>query len=74
MSAITTSDLLKRYGDTLALDGLELNVREGEVYGSLGAGGAGKTTTMRVLRGVQRPTTGSAQMFGIDARRDPLGT
>ena len=56
MSAITTDDLTKRYGETLALDALELTVEEGEVYGYLGPNGAGKTTTIRLLLGLHRPT------------------
>jgi ABC-2 type transport system ATP-binding protein len=72
VSAIRTSGLSKRYGDTLALDGLELDVREGEVYGYLGPNGAGKTTTIRLLLGLHRPTSGRAELFGVDAWRDPV--
>ncbi len=70
--AIATSGLSKRYGETLALDGLDLNVLEGEVYGYLGPNGAGKTTTIRLLLGLHRPTSGSAELFGIDAWGDPV--
>ncbi len=72
MTAIQTQGLTKRYGDTLALDSLDLEVREGEVYGYLGPNGAGKTTTIRLLLGLHRPTAGSATLFGIDAWRDPV--
>jgi ABC-2 type transport system ATP-binding protein len=72
MSAIQTSRLSKRYGDTLALDALDLDVREGEVYGYLGPNGAGKTTTIRLLLGLHRPSGGSAKLFGIDAWKDPV--
>ena len=58
MTAIRTEQLSKRYGDTLALDGLDLDVHEGEVYGYLGPNGAGKTTTIRLLLGLHRPTAG----------------
>jgi ABC-2 type transport system ATP-binding protein len=70
--AITTERLTKRYGDTLALDGLELNISEGEVYGFLGPNGAGKTTTIRLLLGLHRPSAGRAALFGIDAWGDPV--
>jgi ABC-2 type transport system ATP-binding protein len=72
MAAIRTAKLSKRYADTLALDGLDLEVVEGEVYGYLGPNGAGKTTTIRLLLGLHRPTAGSAELFGIDAWREPV--
>ena len=71
-AAIRTEGLTKRYGDTLALDGLELDVRPGEVYGFLGPNGAGKTTTIRLLLGLHKPTAGRAFLFGVDAWRDPV--
>jgi ABC-2 type transport system ATP-binding protein len=70
--AIRTEGLTKRYGATLALDALDLTVAEGEVYGYLGPNGAGKTTTIRVLLGLHRPTAGCAELFGVDAWRDPV--
>jgi ABC-2 type transport system ATP-binding protein len=72
LSAIRTQGLSKRYGDTLALDGLDLQVQEGEVYGYLGPNGAGKTTTIRLLLGLHRPTSGRAALFGLDAWRDAV--
>jgi ABC-2 type transport system ATP-binding protein len=72
MAAIRTERLSKRYGDTLAVDALDLDVREGEVYGYLGPNGAGKTTTIRLLLGLHRPTGGSAEVFGIDCWSDPV--
>ena len=72
MSAIRAIGLSKRYGDTLALDALDLEVREGEVYGYLGPNGAGKTTTIRLLLGLHRPSSGRAELFGIDAWADPV--
>src|SRR4029453_8216545 len=72
MSAIRTEGLSKRYGDTLALDSLDLVVEKGEVYGYLGPNGAGKTTTIRLLLGLHRPTAGAAELFGIDAWGDPV--
>ena len=72
MSAIRAVGLTKRYGDTLALDGLDLEVSEGEVYGYLGPNGAGKTTTIRLLLGLHRPSGGRAELFGVDAWADPV--
>ena len=72
MTAIRTVRLTKRYGTTLALDGLDLAVEPGEVYGYLGPNGAGKTTTIRLLLGLHRPTAGRAELFGVDAWRDPV--
>src|SRR5579859_5397753 len=71
-AAIQTLGLSKRYGQTLALDALELTVTQGEVYGFLGPNGAGKTTTIRLLLGLHRPTSGRAELFGIDCWRDPV--
>jgi ABC-2 type transport system ATP-binding protein len=70
--AIKTELLSKRYGSTLALDELDLTVRAGEVYGYLGPNGAGKTTTIRLLLGLHRPSSGRAELFGIDAWHDPV--
>jgi polyether ionophore transport system ATP-binding protein len=72
MTAIRTEQLTKRYGATLALDALELAVAPGEVYGYLGPNGSGKTTTIRLLLGLHRATSGRAKLFGIDAWRDPV--
>ena len=70
--ALRTEKLTKRYGETLALDALELTVQEGEVYGYLGPNGAGKTTTIRLLLGLHRPTDGHAEVLGEDAWRNPV--
>ena len=72
VSAIRTEHLSKRYGETLALDGLDLVVGEGEVYGYLGPNGAGKTTTIRLLLGLHRASAGRAELFGVDAWADPV--
>jgi ABC-2 type transport system ATP-binding protein len=71
-SAIRTQGLTKRYGDTVALDHLDLAVEPGEVYGYLGPNGAGKTTTIRLLLGLLRPTAGRAELLGVDAWRNPV--
>ena len=60
--------LVKRYGEILAVDGVDLTVEQGDVFGYLGPNGAGKTTSLRMLLGLIRPTQGSARLFG----RDPL--
>jgi ABC-2 type transport system ATP-binding protein len=72
VGAIRTEGLCKRYGDTLALDSLSLEVAEGEVYGFLGPNGAGKTTTIRLLLGLHRPSAGRAELFGVDCWREPV--
>ncbi len=62
--ALTSSALVKTYGDVRALDGIDLAVPEGSVFGFLGPNGAGKTTTLRILTGLARPTSGTASIFG----------
>jgi len=64
--------LSKRYGDLLAVRELSLTVRGGEVYALLGANGAGKTTALRCLATLLRPTSGAARIAGFDAAREPL--
>jgi ABC-2 type transport system ATP-binding protein len=71
--AVVAHGLTKRYGGTLALDRLDLRVGVGEVYGFLGPNGSGKTTTIRCLLGLHRPTAGAATLFGVDAWHDPVG-
>ena len=67
--AIETRDLTKRYGrDVLAVDRVELRVGRGEIYGFLGLNGAGKSTTIRMLLGMVRPTVGQARLFGQEVR------
>jgi ABC-2 type transport system ATP-binding protein len=63
---ITASSLVKTFGSTRALDGLDLAVREGEVHGFLGPNGAGKSTTIRILLGLMRADSGTATVFGAD--------
>ena len=67
---IETANLSKRYGKQIvAVDGLNLTIRKGEIYGFLGPNGAGKTTTLRMLLGLVRPTSGTGKLLG-----KPLGT
>ena len=70
--AIRTTDLSKRFGGVEALAPLELEVARGEVLGYLGPNGAGKTTTIRLLLGLLRPTSGSAEIFGLDVQRETV--
>ncbi len=63
-AALVTRGLAKRYGAQVALDGLDLRVPTGTVYGFLGPNGAGKTTTMRILTGLIRPDAGSVELLG----------
>ncbi|MGH2875202.1 MAG: ATP-binding cassette domain-containing protein [Solirubrobacteraceae bacterium] len=72
MAAIRTQGLCKRYGARVALRSLDLEVREGEVYGYLGPNGSGKTTTIRLLLGLHRPSSGRAELFGIGCWRHPV--
>ncbi len=72
VTAIHTEGLSKTFGATRALDSLDLDVPVGEVIGYLGPNGAGKTTTIRLLLGLITPTSGRAQIFGIDCRTDPV--
>src|SRR5688500_14037487 len=69
--AIETSALVKRFGDTRAVDGIDLTVARGSVYGLLGPNGAGKTTTIRVLATLLRPDGGVARVLGHDVSKEP---
>jgi ABC-2 type transport system ATP-binding protein len=71
MAAIEVRDLTRTFGAFKAVDRLSFDVQPGEVFGFLGANGAGKSTTIRMLCGLLRPTSGSAMVGGIDVARDP---
>jgi ABC-2 type transport system ATP-binding protein len=73
MAAITVRDLTRRFGAFTAVDRVSFEVAQGEVFGFLGANGAGKSTTIRMLCGLLRPTSGTALVGGIDVTRDPEG-
>jgi ABC-2 type transport system ATP-binding protein len=73
MNAITVTDLSRRFGDFVAVDRLTFEVGQGEVFGFLGSNGAGKSTTIRMLCGLLKPTSGTATVGGIDVSRDPEG-
>ncbi|QNP73053.1 ATP-binding cassette domain-containing protein [Streptomyces roseirectus] len=70
-SAVTVRGLVKHYGETRALDGVDLEVREGTVMGVLGPNGAGKTTLVRILSTLLRPDAGEAAVAGYDVLRQP---
>lgn len=72
MAILETAGLVKRFGSFTALDKLDLQVNEGEVFGFIGPNGAGKTTTIRVLLGILRATEGRASVFGKDAWKDAV--
>jgi ABC-2 type transport system ATP-binding protein len=70
-TVIKTKDLTKRFGDFVAVDKISFEVKKGEIFGFLGANGAGKTTAMRMLCGLSRPTSGEATVAGIDVYHNP---
>jgi ABC-2 type transport system ATP-binding protein len=71
--AISTRELTKRFGHFVAVDSVSFEVPAGSIFGLLGANGAGKSTTIRMLCGLLAPTSGSAAVAGIDISRDPEG-
>src|SRR6267142_2691258 len=68
MSAVRVVRLAKKYGDTQAVGGIDLDIRRGEIFGLIGPDGAGKTTTFQILAGVMEATSGVAEIFGRHAR------
>jgi ABC-2 type transport system ATP-binding protein len=70
--SLEVTNLTKKYGKLTALDGINLAVKKGEVFGYIGPNGAGKTTTIRVLLGILKATGGSAKVFDLDAWRDAV--
>ena len=71
-TVIKIEGLTKRYGAQTAVDNLNLDVAEGEIFGFLGPNGAGKTTTMLMLLGLTEPTAGTVRVWGYDPAREPL--
>ncbi len=71
--AVETRELSKHFGAFKAVDRVTLSVQEGEIFGFLGANGAGKSTTIRMLCGLLRPTSGTALVLGTDVAKDPEG-
>jgi ABC-2 type transport system ATP-binding protein len=73
MAAIVVKDLTRRFGSFVAVDHVSFSVAEGEIFGFLGSNGAGKSTTIRMLCGLLKPTSGTATVGGLDVGRDPEG-
>jgi ABC-2 type transport system ATP-binding protein len=69
---IKLTDLTKLYGKLVAVNGINLEVNRGEVFGFLGPNGAGKTTTIKMMAGLLQPTSGSASIGGYDVQKEPL--
>ncbi len=69
--AVELDGLTRRFGDLVAVDALSLTVQHGELFGLVGPDGAGKTTTLRMLAGVMRPTAGDARLLGVSVAREP---
>ena len=72
-AAVSLTGLSRRFGDNVAVDGLTLDVRPGELFGIVGPDGAGKTTTLRMLAGVLPPSEGDGFIHGVDVAGDPEG-
>jgi ABC-2 type transport system ATP-binding protein len=72
-AAIDVRNLTRRFGAFVAVDDISFDVRPGEIFGFLGSNGAGKSTTIRMLCGLLRPTSGTALVGGVDVSRDPEG-
>jgi ABC-2 type transport system ATP-binding protein len=70
MAIIEVDNLVKRYGDTTAVDGVSFAVEEGEIFGILGPNGAGKTTTVECVEGLRSPDGGTIRVGGLDPQRD----
>ncbi|MDN5363928.1 MAG: type transport system ATP-binding protein [Eubacteriales bacterium] len=69
-AAIEARGIVKRYGHLTAVDGVSLEIREGEIFGLLGPNGAGKTTLMEIMEGLREPDAGEVKVFGYDSKRD----
>ena len=70
-AAIEVRGLTRRYGQTLAVSGVDLDIGEGEIFGLVGPNGAGKTTTMRMLATLLEPSSGEARIHGLNIRSQP---
>src|SRR6202521_5254150 len=69
--AVEMDDLVKRFGDFVAVDHVSFQVKKGEIFGFLGPNGAGKSTTIRILCGLLTPTSGRARVSGLDVATQP---
>lgn len=70
---LKTTGLTRRYGRIMAVNGLDLEIQRGQIFGFLGPNGSGKTTTIGMILGLLRPTSGHVELFGTDTRRDLVG-
>jgi ABC-2 type transport system ATP-binding protein len=68
--AVTVQNLVKKYGRLVAVDGVSLSIREGEIFGIIGPNGAGKTTTVECISGLRAPDSGSISVYGLSPRKD----
>jgi ABC-2 type transport system ATP-binding protein len=73
VSIVSTRSLSKRFGEKIALDGVTLEVHQGDLFGLFGPNGAGKTTLLRILTGQLEQDSGAAQVMELDVKSDPLG-
>ena len=73
MNALSCNNLTKKFGDTVVLDDITLDIDEALFYGILGDDGAGKTTLLKLIFGLLRPTSGTCTLFGKDVRKDQPG-
>ncbi|WP_195971302.1 ABC transporter ATP-binding protein [Clostridium thermobutyricum] len=69
MDAIKIDGLIKRFGDFIAVDNININIKEGEIYGLLGPNGAGKSTTIGIMCGLLKPTNGKIEILGVDVTK-----
>lgn len=72
MSAIELKNLTKKYGSLTAVNNLNLEIENGEIFGFLGPNGAGKTTTIKLLTGLLKPTSGTVEILGFDIQANPI--
>ena len=71
-NVIEARDIVFRYGDFTAVDGIDVDVREGEIFGLLGPNGAGKTTSVKVLTTMMRPSSGDITIDSVDIKDDAV--
>jgi ABC-2 type transport system ATP-binding protein len=71
-SAVKLKGVVKRYSDIVAVDYIDLDVKRGEIFGLLGPNGSGKSTTLKIILGLVKPDSGSVNVMGMDAEKDPV--
>ncbi|MEM0385416.1 MAG: ATP-binding cassette domain-containing protein, partial [Nitrososphaeria archaeon] len=70
--AVKLVDVSKRYGDLIAVEDLNLEVKRGEIFGLLGPNGSGKSTTIKIILGLVKPDSGYVNVLGINVEEDPI--